>query len=399
MAVDLPGLRLGRELGRGASAVVHEAVTVPGGERVAVKIMTGADRDRVLREARAASAVRHPGIVPVRSVGSSADAVWLVLDLVEGEDLQQRLDRGGPLPVPAAVALVGRIAGAAAALHAAGVVHRDISPANVLLDVDGRVLLTDFGSADPPAPGAPALTGTSEWLGSGGDTPLTGGTWAYMAPEQWRGDPADPRTDVYALGGLLYAALTGQRPHRAGPAEAVPPAAPPRPSDLVPDLSAELDAVVGRAMAEDPADRFRTAAAFGTALAALRTPAGSPGLPALSTPPVLAPPPAPWVRSGPDRTAARNRRRRVVAAVAAGALLATAVSSTVAVLLRESPDVRVVCARDLTVRDRPGGVASGTLYTGARFTVQNTEGAWSYGRADTGEAGWVLSEWLLTGRC
>jgi serine/threonine protein kinase len=384
VADELPGLRLVRELGRGTSAVVHEAVTVPAGERVAVKIVTGGDPARVLREARAAAAVDHPGIVPVREVGSSGDRVWLVLDLVEGEDLQHRLDRDGPLPVAAAAGLAGRVARAAAALHAAGVTHRDISPANVLLSTDGRVLLTDFGSASPPPAGVPALTAGSEWATSGGDTTLTGGTWAYMAPEQWRGDPTDPRTDVYALGGLLYAALTGQRPYRSERlAELVHAAVlspPPRPSALVEDLPPGLDAVVARAMAKDPAERYPTAAAFAADVRAALT----------------APGPEPARRRPPG--AARRHVMRVVAAVLAGALALGAVGTTIAVVRRDSPDVRLVCAQDLTVRDRPGGVVLGTLYAGDRFVVERTEGAWAYGRAARG-SGWVLTEWLGSGRC
>lgn len=414
-STDLPGLRLLRELGRGGTAVVHEALTEPGGERVAVKVVAGGDRVRVLREARAAATVRHPGLVRVRSTGSSPEAVWLVLNLVDGEDLQHQLDRDGPPEPVEAVHLVAQVADAAAALHAAGVVHRDITPANVLVTGGPgarRALLTDFGCADPPPATATDLSRDDAWLhtGTGADLgalpPATGGTWSYMSPEQWRGDPTDARSDVYALGGLLHAALTGHRPYeRAGLAELVYAAVvaePPRPSAVRDGLPAGLDTVVARAMAKDPADRYAGAADLATAARAALSPATDLATAATAA---TAARPAVDADRGSDAdggsdgvtavTAAGQPRWRWRWRVTAAVTLLALTGGAAGVLLRDDqPAARVVCARDLTVRDSPGGDTRETLRSGDTFTVQRHSGAWSYGSTASGGSGWVLSDYL-----
>jgi hypothetical protein len=284
----LPGLRLVREIGRGGAGVVYEAERVEDGARVAVKVLPDG---HVHAEARRAAAVDHPGIVRVLDAGDT----WLVLEFVDGPNLQEVLDRRGPLPPPFAVQVLAQAADAVAAVHVAGLAHGDLKPGNILLrrwpdgdttlELSRAVLVTDFGLAHPlpderrptgpaqvPAHDAPTLSQGTEWLATNGtlvERVRAAGTVAYMAPEQWRGDPPTARTDVYALGATLYAALTGARPYPQPSlpelAYAVATEAPPAPS-RVPGVPPALDAVVARAMAKDPADRYADAAAFAAAL-------------------------------------------------------------------------------------------------------------------------------------
>jgi hypothetical protein len=274
----LPGLRLVREVGRGGAGVVYEAERLADGARVAVKVLPAG---HVHSEARRAARVEHPGIVRVLDAGDT----WLVLEYVDGPNLQEVLDRRGPLPPALAVEVVGQAADAVAAVHAAGLAHGDLKPGNILLrrwpggdetlELSGAVLVTDFGLAHP-LPDKQTLSQGTEWLATNGtvvERVRAAGTVAYMAPEQWRGDPPTARTDVYALGATLYAALTGERPY---PQPSLPELAyaiateePPVPSRRAGAVPPALDAIVARAMAKDPADRYADAAQFAAALRAL----------------------------------------------------------------------------------------------------------------------------------
>ncbi len=247
LVLVVDGCTVERELGRGLSGEVHAARRADG-TAVAIKILhrdwVGDDemRERFVREARAAATVDHPCVVAPSSAGLLDDGrPYLIMDLVEGPSLEEVLALG-PLAAPRALAIARDLAGALAAVHAAGVIHRDVKPSNVRIGRDGRACLLDFGVALRPDADDARLTG-------GG---LTIGTPHYMAPEQCTGDAVDGRTDVYALGVVLYRMLTGRLPFE-GPAVAVMLAhasrTPEPPSTHVP-VPAALDALVMRCLAK-----------------------------------------------------------------------------------------------------------------------------------------------------
>ncbi|MEM8930492.1 MAG: serine/threonine-protein kinase [Acidobacteriota bacterium] len=196
-------------LGRGAMGEVYLALDPKFDRRIALKVMTGHRlgeddeldelRRRFVVEGRAAGRLNHPGIVTLYDADSDAQTGWpfLAMEWVDGESLRKRLKRDGPLPVREVVDLGAQVARALAYAHAQGVVHRDIKPANLLLHQDGRVKVADFGVAKLVSS---SLTLTGQVLGSPN----------YMAPEQVRAEPVDGRTDLFALGVVLYEALTGR---------------------------------------------------------------------------------------------------------------------------------------------------------------------------------------------
>ncbi|MFF7448530.1 MULTISPECIES: protein kinase [unclassified Streptomyces] len=205
--------RLEVRLGRGGMGVVWQATDLLLGRRVAVKelpldepLSEAGDRrrrDRVLREARAVSQLRHPHIVVVHDVVEHDERPYLVLELIDGSSLADRIAEHGPV-VPAEAARIGvALLGALRAAHAAGVLHRDIKPANVLLETGtGRVVLTDFGVAQ--VAGTPTLTELDSFVGSP----------EYTAPERMSGLPTGPASDLWSLGVLLCTAVSGASPFR-----------------------------------------------------------------------------------------------------------------------------------------------------------------------------------------
>ncbi|MEM7245030.1 MAG: serine/threonine-protein kinase [Acidobacteriota bacterium] len=254
---------LGEEIGRGGMGVVHRARQASLDREVAVKILRGgalasdADRQRFRVEAASAAALRHPGIVKVHGAGEEDGHLFFAMELVEGESLQDRLGREGPLPPREAAAIVARVARAVDHAHSQGVLHRDLKPANVLLDVEGRPVVTDFGIARLRR--GPGLESGSEL-----DEGLIG-TPSYMAPEQVSGRDWElgPWTDVHGLGALLFALLGGQPPFRGENVAQVvaqvleTPA--PRLRDRVRDLPRELEAIVQHCLEKDPRRRYASA--------------------------------------------------------------------------------------------------------------------------------------------
>jgi len=257
-------------LDEGAYGRVWRAVDTRNGQRVVVKELLAKWRDddtvaeRFLREARVAGRLEHPNLVEVFGVEEHGRDRYLVMEHVPGGSLADRLEEG-PLPPGEAVRAARDVLRGLAAAHEAGVVHRDVKPGNVLVDEDGRAKLTDFGIADLTRR---APEETRSGLTTTGRPP---GTLAYMSPEQARGDPVGEASDLYSLGALLYRCLTGETPVDVGgldevsARERVTQAGPPDASEL-PD---ELAAVVRRAMAPDPEDRFESAEAFLEALEAV----------------------------------------------------------------------------------------------------------------------------------
>jgi hypothetical protein len=325
--------------GMGAVWVADDALL---GRQVAVKVLSealagdGLAAERLRREARAAAGLVHPGIARVLDLGEDGGRPYLVMELLHGESLAQRLARSGPLPPAEAARVVAAAAEALQVAHRAGIVHRDVKPGNVFLTGDGEVKLLDFGIAS--AANQAALTG--------GDLI---GTAAYLAPERMLGHDATPAADVYALGVLLYELLAGRPPFTADSGTALAMAhlhARPAPlRDAAPGVPPALAAACEQALAKDPAARPPSAAALARLLRS--TPAGipptttplppaatAPRLPAATTllPPAattLLPPaaaaPLPPAAAAPLRAGAvagRRTRRRRGAWVAAGLLLA-----------------------------------------------------------------------------
>ena len=264
------GSRIGKyvleqQIGHGGMAVVFRARDDQLGRMVALKIMApsvASDaefRQRFVRESKAAAAVDDPHIIPVFEAGDSAGVLFIAMRYVAGGDVRSLLAREGPLSVDRASAILVSVASALDAAHAAGLVHRDVKPGNMLMDVrKGRpdhVYLADFGLTKATS-GAVTLTGSGRFLG----------TADYAAPEQIRGRRVDGRADQYALACAAVEMLTGQAPFPRDDAMAVLTAhmsePPPALSARRHGLPAELDAVLGRALAKSPSDRYPSCGDF-----------------------------------------------------------------------------------------------------------------------------------------
>ena len=261
------GCRIEGVVGRGGMGVVYRAHQLDLDRDVALKVIAPElvehpqSRNRFLTEARAAGAVEHPNVVPIHGVGIADGQAYLVMRYVAGDNLRTVVHRQGALTATHAAAITERLGDALDAIHRAGYVHRDVKPQNVMIDESGHVYLSDFGLAKE-ALATTGLTKSDQWVG----------TLDYVAPEQIRGHRVDARTDVYALGGVLYFMLTGHVPFEREGQEAKMWAhlhdEPPRPTELRPELPAAFDAVVQRALAKDPAHRQPSAGDLGRAASA-----------------------------------------------------------------------------------------------------------------------------------
>jgi len=258
--------RLVDRLARGGMATVWVAEDTLLARKVAVKTLhpelsvDEAVRARFRNEAISAAGLAHPGIVTTYDTGEDDGVAYIVMELIDGPNVRTLLDERGPLPVPEALRIARGVAAALEEAHRNGIVHRDIKPANVLVPPDGPVKVTDFGIAK--ASGSGDLTSAGTIIG----------TARYLAPEQVRGEPADGRADVYAVGLLLHEMLAGSLPFHGdsemGAALARLSVAP----DPLPDsVPASVHAIVARSLAVDPGARWASAHALAVALdAALR---------------------------------------------------------------------------------------------------------------------------------
>ncbi len=270
---EFAGYRIERRLGRGGMGVLYLALE-PGLERrVALKLIApeAAEEEvfarRFAEESRIAASIEHPNVVPIYAAGEEGGVPYIAMRYVAGADLARRLAREGRLEIATAVELIAQVGAGLDAIHAAGLVHRDVKPANVLLsggEADQHAYITDFGVARNVATES-GLTQTGRFVG----------TLDYVAPEQISGGEVDARADVYALGCLLFKLLTGEVPFPKE-AEAAKLFAhlndpPPAPSLWVPEVSMALDDVVARAMSKSPDERYPSAGDLGRAAqAALR---------------------------------------------------------------------------------------------------------------------------------
>ena len=260
--------------GRGGMGLVYEAEDTLIRRRVALKLLPPSPAEdgeafrRFLAEARAAGRLHHPNIVSVYDVVRTGKLCFLVMELVAGGTAQDRLQRRGPLDLPAAVAVMLEVCRGLAAAHSVGLVHRDLKPANIMRAADGTVKLADFGLAK-------ILDAST---GSGGNPALLG-TPHYMSPEQCRCETPDARSDLYAAGAVFFALLTGRPPyHDAGGVSEVMlsqcSAPPPDPRSLRPDLPEAAAALIAKAMAKERPARHQSADALADDLRRLA--AGSP---------------------------------------------------------------------------------------------------------------------------
>jgi Tol biopolymer transport system component/predicted Ser/Thr protein kinase len=305
MGRTIGNYQIREELGRGGMAVVYRAYQQSLNRYVAIKVLPpqlAFDQEfveRFQREARAAAGLRHPNIVVIHDVGQEEGIYYIVMEYLEGRTLKQVIEQQGPLPPKRAGRIIEQVASALDYAHKRGFVHRDVKPANIFVGEGDRVTLTDFGIAKAGAE-TQHLTRTGMLMG----------TPEYMSPEQATGGMMDHRTDLYALGVVLYQMLVGRVPFRGTTPHAVLHAViyepPPPPRQINPNLPPAIEAVIMKAVAKRPEQRFQRGAEMVAALrAALVATGGGPQ----HAPAAVPPPPGP----GPARVAPAASLRSALA--------------------------------------------------------------------------------------
>jgi hypothetical protein len=374
------GHRIEAVAGRGGMGVVYRARQLSLDRVVALKVIAPAltedpaIRRRFLRESRVAASLDHPHVIPVYYTGEEDGVAYIAMRYVAGDDVRTLVRRQGPLAPDRAVRIVTQVAAALDAAHAAGLVHRDVKPANVLLGQDDHVYLTDFGLTKHVVSEA-GNTREGHWVG----------TLDFVSPEQIRGERVDARADVYALGCLLYYTLAGRPPFEREGDEAKLWAhlsePPPRLTDAVPDARPALDDVLQRALAKDPGERYQSAGDVGRAARAALV--GDPIEPservvavgaaapiemetrtAHQAPTMVAP-------SGTTRTAPAPRRRALL-----GAGLVVALVAAAAVLLAVGGDPPQTGRGESSSTPQAGkpGPRVRTTYVGGRLNAVTAAG-------------------------
>ncbi|GAA0583760.1 serine/threonine-protein kinase [Streptomyces crystallinus] len=306
----IAGYRIEREIGRGGMAVVYRARDLRLERTVALKLLApelarnDTFRQRFTHESRVAAAIDHPHIVPVFEAGETDGVLYIAMRYVAGRDLRALLDQEGPLPVATAARIAAQVASALDAAHEHDLVHRDVKPGNVLVapgtdsDHPEHVYLTDFG-----------LTKKSLSLTGFTTVGQFVGTLDYVAPEQISGRPVDGRCDVYSLACVVYETMAGTPPFQRDDDMALLWAhqydPPPALTERRPDIAAGVDAVMAKALAKIPDDRYDSCLAFVAALRAAASGAGPGGHPptqvdlrVIGAPEPPTPPPGPpeWAR-------------------------------------------------------------------------------------------------------
>jgi len=386
--------QVGDTLGFGGMSEVHRGRDLRLGRDVAVKVLR-ADlaRDpsfqaRFRREAQNAASLNHPAIVAVYDTGETAGETgpvpYIVMEYVDGDTLRDVLKREGPMAPRRAMEIVADVCAALDFSHRHGIVHRDVKPANIMLNRAGAVKVMDFGIARAVSDGQATMTATSAVIG----------TAQYLSPEQARGESVDARSDVYATGCVLYELLTGQPPFTGDSPVAIAyqhvREAPRPPSEAQPGLPKELDAIVLKALNKNPLNRYQTAAEMRSDLVralsgqavqatplmsddertelmrAAPTRVGAGGSPPLLAPPVRSVPDGDWVPEDADRS------KRVWGFVGIGvlclALLAGAIWLTLRVIsapppqaLVAVPDLSGMTQEEATAKLRDSRLTLGTI--------------------------------------
>src|SRR3954469_9209658 len=362
-SVSLPDrYRVTRGIASGGMATVYACEDQVLGRLVAVKVLAAhfsADpsaAERFQREARAAARVSdHPHVVTIYDIGEHEGTPFIVMEYFPGGTVADRLRGDDPVPHPTALRWIDQTAPALHHAHRAGIVHRHFTPANLLLDANGRVAVADFGIARMASEAGVTSTG------------VVLGTAAYLSPEQALGQPATAASDRYALAVVAYELLTGGKlfpaEHPAAQARAHVEAAPPRPSEVAPDLPPGVDRVLWRGLEKDPDDRWPTAGAMVEALEDTlgdrAEPATAPTAPVAARPsrprsrPVAAAAPPTPTPPPPRPPAARDSRRNWVPVLVAAAIIGLLAGAAIAAIIGGSSDSPSTQAKRTTPKSRP----------------------------------------------
>ncbi|HEY7755717.1 MAG TPA: protein kinase [Actinomycetota bacterium] len=370
------GHRIHRVIGSGGASVVYLAEHLRLGRRVALKVLAPhladdeAFRERFIRESRIAAGLDHPNVVTVFDAGEVEGSLYISMRYVEGSDLRRILDEQGPLEPARAVGILGQIASALDAAHAEGLVHRDVKPANMLVEIrsatrDDRAYLSDFGITKRTA-SREGLTRTGQFVG----------TVDYVAPEQISGNPVDARTDVYSLGCVLFECLSGRVPF---PGETGVATIYSHLNDAPPTLDPALglgegvDRIVSRALAKSKEARF---GGCGELIATVRDELGA----RAATTELTGPPPADDGRAGEtsgggvrgSRVQERARSRRRALAISAVALLLLATVVALALVLPGGDDGTPADPTTTGPTTPPGGGEPPSFVWGDAYRTQRT---------------------------
>lgn len=377
-------LDIERELGRGGMAAVYAGYDPALQRRVAVKVLLpeiSNDRamaERFLREARTVAALQHPHVVTVYAVRSGDGVHAIVMQLVEGRSLDAVLKDGVRVPVHVAGMLLSQAAAGLQHAHDRGVIHRDVKPANVLIDADGRAIVSDFGIARRED--GPRTT----------ETGLVVGTWAYMSPEQRSADAITPATDQYALGVMAFELLTGRLPFMGTPSEMLHAhmhEPPPSIRALRPDAPEGVDAAVQRMLAKAPNARFPSMRDPERIFKSLVPDEGQTTLQLAAFSHVRAGAGSRVVAAAPRPPAASLSRPAAGAATAADARSSStaAAEAAVAAVAGEAAEVR---PRGRSIAATAGGALAGLALVVVAIVLLNRDGASpTVAGGDTGAAG------------
>lgn len=378
-----------RLLGRGGMGEVYEAYDTDKGRTVALKILSDgvshdpAFRARFQRESQAAAILQEPHVIPIHDWGEIDGRLYIDMRLVAGQTLSELIEEG-PLPPARAVGIVTQIAAALDAAHAAGLIHRDVKPENIIVTPADFAYLVDFGIAE--AKGATRLTEAGSQIG----------TLKYMAPERFNGEPATPAVDVYALTCVMYEMLTGQTPFagdsmksQVGAHLTIPP---PRPTTVNARIPSAFDDVVARGMAKDPDDRYGTTGGLGRAAQrALQYAETAPHAAATTT--------APTAEPTTTTTTITGRRRSWLlpaAIAAAAALILGGIGVIIGLLARDNP-VQAMGPVAKTAEVVPGPDQS-ALHQSCDdgFTLPNAGGFGTHAGRGTAETTCLFTKSVLT---